>query len=99
MLAKLCESLDLQDPFEACIWAVAACAFWGLMHFGEVTVRSRTAFSPSLHLTRANTLFGTDLDGKEYPRLDLPSAKTACAGGIQYVFLMKQNSLCPLDAL
>ncbi len=99
MLGQLRDSLDLEDPFEACIWAIAACAFWGLMRFGEVTVHSRAAFSPSLHLTRANALFGTDLNGKEYARLDLPSAKTARAGEIQHVFLCKQNSLCPLDAL
>ncbi len=99
MLGELRNSLNLEDPFEACIWAVAACAFWGIMRFGEVTVQSRSAFSPSLHLTRSNAFFGFDLNGKEYARLDLPSAKTARAGEIQHVFLCKQNSLCPLAAL
>ncbi|KAI0681624.1 hypothetical protein C8T65DRAFT_751469 [Cerioporus squamosus] len=56
-------------------------------------------FSPALHLTRANALFGTDLDGQCYARLDLPSAKTAKAGEIQHIFLVKQDSLCPIDAL
>jgi hypothetical protein len=38
MLAALRIGLDLQDPFETPIWAICACAFWGLMQFGEVTV-------------------------------------------------------------
>lgn len=99
MLAALRDSLNLGDSFEACIWALAACAFWGLMRFGEVTVRSRAAFSPTLHLTRAHAFFGRDINGKDYARLDLPSAKTARAGEIQHVFLVKQDSLCPIDAL
>lgn len=99
MLERLKSSLDLSDPFEACIWAIAAAAFWGVMRFGEVTVRSRGAFSPGLHLTRANALFGTDLNGQPYARLDLPSAKTAKAGEVQHVFLTQQDSLCPIEAL
>ncbi len=99
MLDKLMSSLTLLDLFEACIWAVACCAFWGLMGVWEVTVRSRNAFSPAFHLARANTLLGTDLNSQNYARLDLPSAKTAMAGEIQHVILVEQDSLCPLDAL
>ena len=99
MLAALKSSLDLSDPFEACIWAIASSAFWGLMRFGEATVQSRGKFDPKTHLTRANALFGRDLDGRDYARLDLPAAKTAKPGEIQHIFLVKQNTLCPLDAL
>lgn len=99
MLAALKPTLHLDDPFEACIWAIASCAFWGLMHFGEATVRSRPQFDPVRHLKRKDAFFGTDLDGKEYGRLDLPTAKTARPGEIQHIFLVRQNSLCPLDAL
>ncbi|KAI0766171.1 hypothetical protein BD413DRAFT_697424 [Trametes elegans] len=99
MLAALKDSLDLADPFEACIWAIATCAFWGLLRFGEATVPSRGAFNGTRHLKRSDALFGRDLDGKEYARLDLPSAKTARPGEIQHVFLVKQGSLCPLEAL
>ncbi|KAI0348853.1 hypothetical protein OH77DRAFT_1415895, partial [Trametes cingulata] len=67
----------LSDPFEACIWAIATSAFWGLMHFGEATVRSCTAFKPARHLKRSDALFGQDLDSKDYARLDLLTAKTA----------------------
>ncbi|RDX52202.1 hypothetical protein OH76DRAFT_1345635 [Lentinus brumalis] len=99
MLGALKSSLDLNDPFEACIWAIASCAFWGLLRFGEATVRSRAAFTPSLHLCREHAFFGKDLDGQDYARLDLPSAKTARPGEVQHVFLVAQDSLCPLEAL
>jgi hypothetical protein len=27
--------LNLSEPFDACIWAMAACAFFGMMRFDE----------------------------------------------------------------
>jgi hypothetical protein len=99
MLRTLHLALNLNDPFEACIWAMALCAFWGMMRFGEVSVTSRSAFTASKHLTRKDAHFGNDLDGKPYARLDLPSSKTAKPGEIQSVFLVPQEGLCPLEAL
>ena len=99
MLASLGQSLNKADPFEACIWAIATCAFWGCMRFGEATVQSRATFSGALHLKRRDVHFGKDLDGKGYARLDLPSAKTAKPGEIQQIFLTQQGSVCPLQAL
>lgn len=99
MLSTLKPLLNLQDPFKICLWAVAACAFWGCMQFGEVTIHSRAAFSGSLHLKRMNMVFGNNLDNKLYARLDLPSAKTAKPGEIQQVFLTPQGSVCPIEAL
>lgn len=99
MLAALKSALDLTDPFDACIWAIAACAFWGMMRLGEATVRSRAKFSPLLHLTRGHSFFGVDLKGKHYARLDLPAAKTARAGEVQSVFLTTQGLLCGIEAL
>ncbi|KAG1774377.1 hypothetical protein EV702DRAFT_974907, partial [Suillus placidus] len=84
MLTALKATLNLSDPFD---WAMASCAFFGMMHFGEVSVTSRTAFMPSKHLTRTHAFFY------------LPSAKTACAGETQSVFLNEQGDLCPLAAL
>jgi len=34
-------SLDLNSSFDACIWVIATCAFWGMMRSGEATVRSQ----------------------------------------------------------
>ncbi|KAG1903711.1 uncharacterized protein F5891DRAFT_947001, partial [Suillus fuscotomentosus] len=99
MLTALKATLVLSDPFDACVWATAACAFFGMMCFGKVSVASRTAFSPSKHLTRADAFFDHDLRCKPYAHLDLPSAKTARPGERQSVFLNEQGDLCPLTAL
>jgi hypothetical protein len=99
MLRALKASLNLENPFEACVWAMASCAYWGMMRFGEVSVQSRADFEGAKHLKRADVVFDRDLNGKRYARLDLPSAKTAIAGEVQSVFLVEQQGLCPLEAL
>ncbi|KAG1798043.1 hypothetical protein EV424DRAFT_1333064 [Suillus variegatus] len=40
MLTALKATLALSDPFDACIWAMASCAFFGMMRFGEVSCKS-----------------------------------------------------------
>lgn len=99
MLTALQRCLRLHDPFDACVWAMASCAFFGMMRFGEVSVKSCSDFSPARHLTRKDAFFGSDLRGQPYARLDLPSAKTAQPGETQSVFLTVQGDLCPLAAL
>jgi len=99
MLRALKATLILSDPFDACIWAMASCAFFGMMHFGEVSVESRAAFNPGKHLTRRDIFLGLDLAGKAYARLDIPSAKTARPEEIQSVYLIVQGTLCPIEAL
>ncbi|GJF00473.1 hypothetical protein PsYK624_167610 [Phanerochaete sordida] len=99
MLVVLRLELDLDDPFDACVWAMACCAFWGLMRFGEVSVKSRSHFDPDKHLTRADAHYGVDIDGYPFFRLHLPSAKTAQPGDVQEVHLSQQGFLCPHDAL
>lgn len=99
MLVALKATLDLSDSFDACVWAMASCAFWGLMRFGEVSVKSRSAFDPALHLKRCDSTSGVDLDGVPYICLHLPSAKTAAPGEIQKVYLTEQGNLCPIAAL
>lgn len=98
-LATLKSDLDLSSPFDACIWAMACCAFWGVMRFGEVSVTSRGDFSHTTHLARGHSHFDRDLNGRRYARLDLPRAKTAKPGEVQSVFLVEEGTLCPLDAL
>ena len=99
MLYTLHTSLNIDEPFDACIWAMALCAFWGMMHFGEVSITSRGAFDMAKHLTRKDARFSFDLDGKPYVHLDLPSSKTAKPGEIQSIFLIPQDGLCPSAAL
>ena len=51
MLWALQASLNINEPFDACIWAMALCAFWGMMRFGEVAVTMRSTFNKDKHLT------------------------------------------------
>lgn len=99
MLRGLKATLNLSEPFDACAWAMAACAFFGMMRFGEVSVASRNSFSGAKHLKRSDAFLGSDLDGKCYARLDLPLAKTAKPGEIQSIYLTAQGDVCPLKAL
>jgi hypothetical protein len=119
MLQALKATLDITKPFDACVWAICACAFWGMMRFGEVTVASRAAFNGTKHLKRKDVLIGPlisllfelhssyiisscldfDMDGKQYARLDLPSAKTAQPGETQSVFVVPQEDICAIEAL
>ncbi|KAJ7872765.1 hypothetical protein B0H14DRAFT_2344578, partial [Mycena olivaceomarginata] len=99
MLKALKAVLILSDPFDACIWAMAVYAFWGMMRFGEVSVSSCNAFNSKKNLKRRDVFFGYDRNGKHHVCLNLPDAKTAKPGEIQHVFLVAQEGLCPLEVL
>ena len=88
MPEALCVTLDSDDPFKACIWAMITCAFRGMMRFGEVSVSSRSASDKTKHLKWQDVFFGLDRDNKHYAQLDLPSAKTAKPGKIQSIFVV-----------
>ncbi|KAJ3560708.1 hypothetical protein NP233_g10660 [Leucocoprinus birnbaumii] len=93
-------ALNLAEPFDACIWAMATCAFWGIMRFGEVSYPSSRTFDGSKHLKRCDVTFDEDTNGVPYARLNLPCAKTAKPGEIQQVFLATQEpEVCALEAL
>jgi len=99
MLAVLKESLRLDSSFDACVWAMAACAFWGMMRLGEATVKSRKDFSPLSYPTRGCVVQGHDNKGTPYARIDLPKTKTAKPGEKQSIWLTQQGELCPMAAL
>ncbi|KAM5540749.1 hypothetical protein V8D89_005582, partial [Ganoderma adspersum] len=99
MLSFLQQVLRINSPFDACIWAIASCAFWGMMRFGEVSVHARSDFSPSRHICRKHVIFTTDFNNRPCTKLLLPAVKTAKPGEFQEVFLTPQGSLCALAAL
>ena len=99
MLQALKATLSLSDPFDACIWAMVCCAFFGLMRFGEVSVTSRAAFNGAKHLKRSDAIITTDRNGHPYAHLRLPAAKTAGPGETLDIFLVAETGLCPLKAL
>ncbi|KIJ39299.1 hypothetical protein M422DRAFT_257905 [Sphaerobolus stellatus SS14] len=99
MLKYLKQSLDLAFPFDVCIWAVVTSAFWDMMRFGEVTVKSQKEFDGLKHLKQRDAFIQEDLNGKDYARLDLPSMKTTKAGEIQSAFFTVEGNVCSIEAL
>jgi hypothetical protein len=100
MLAALRYGLNLSDPFDAAVWAICSCAFWGLMRSGEVTVKTRGSFDGAKHAKRADARFGRNQLGQPYVRISLPTAKTAAIGRSQDVFITRhEGPLCALSAL
>ncbi|KAJ3766006.1 hypothetical protein FB446DRAFT_654421 [Lentinula raphanica] len=78
---------------------MATAAFWGMMRFGEVAVKSRGCFETDKHLRRVDAVFDRDLDGVEFIKLELRHAKTAKPGEIQSIFLTGDSELSPIRAL
>lgn len=99
MLRAIKATLALNQSFDACVWAICVCTYWGMMHMGKATVNSCNTFVGSRHLTQKNMLFDRNLDRKQYTHLDLPLAKTAKPGKIQLISLTTQDKLCPLKVL
>jgi hypothetical protein len=86
ILQALKATLNCLEAFGACIWAMVSCAFWGMMHFGEVSVSSRSTFDGTKHLKHCDPIMAQDMDGKPYAQLDLPAAKPTQPGKTQSVF-------------
>ena len=99
MLCALKAALSLNEPFNACVWAICTCAFFGMLCLGETTVKLRAAFNASKHVKHCDIFFGQDMDRKDYIHIDLPSAKTAAPGEILNVFITNQGDVYPLEAL
>jgi hypothetical protein len=99
MMATLERTLDLRDSFDAAVWAIATCAFWGMMRFGEVTVNDGDKFDGRVHVKRGDARVLNDERQGIYARLRLPTAKTAKPGQTQDVFLPQQHAFCPVEAL
>lgn len=89
----------MSDPSEARIWEMVTYVFWGMMHFGKVSVSLHSAFNKNKHLEWWDTFFRLDLDNRYYTWLDLPSAKMAKPGEIQSVFIVPQGDLYPIKVL
>jgi hypothetical protein len=100
MLAALNNGLQLSDPFDTCVWVICACVFWGLMRFGEATMKTRTQFDGAKHAKRADVWFSLNTLRRPYVHIRLLTAKTAKPGKLQDVFITKQpGPLCTLEAL
>ncbi|KAE8222197.1 hypothetical protein CF319_g4566 [Tilletia indica] len=79
-LILLAPHFDLNEPFDAAIWATLLSAFWGLARLGELIVPRIDAFNPRFHPTRQSAV-PHQLYGSTHFNIHLPWTKTSPTGG------------------
>ncbi|KAJ7205152.1 hypothetical protein B0H12DRAFT_1035115, partial [Mycena haematopus] len=93
-------TLDLDDSFDAAVWAVAAAAFWGCRRLGELTVPSPDTFDPKYHvgfsvqerIVKANTADAAIC-------FHIPWTKSTRERGADVTLTARNDELCPRKAL
>ncbi|KAF9022555.1 hypothetical protein BDZ89DRAFT_956497, partial [Hymenopellis radicata] len=99
-LAALEAGLNMSNCFDAAVYAVAVCAFWGCCRLGELTVRSRSTFEARRHVTRGDSIrFRTTPDGTESAHLHIPWGKVEREQGADLTFTSPCGEFCPVQAL
>ncbi|KAF6753337.1 hypothetical protein DFP72DRAFT_814388 [Ephemerocybe angulata] len=53
-MSALQSRLDMSRPFDAAVWAVATCAFWGSCRLGELTTEFENYVDPKKSVTRVS---------------------------------------------
>lgn len=97
MIRMLFEELDLRDPLDVVIFAVATVAFWGLCRLGELLGTARTRYSPNeLPSRRALEPAFTQAGSRE---LSLPRTKTSQVHGQKVILLRQAYEVDPIRAL
>jgi hypothetical protein len=79
-ISKLKDQLNLQDPFDAAIFACLATCFYAVGRVGEFTVKRLDSFDPTRHATPANIREETDRNGLHVMVLHLPYTKASPGG-------------------
>lgn len=96
MLLALGNNLKLTDPFDICVLACAACAFWGLARLGE--------FLPTTYKFNRNpapfpTPQSITQNGKDSLKLRLPWTKVKKWSGEDIYLTIQDNASDPVVAL
>jgi hypothetical protein len=91
MLDQLADELDLSNPQDAAVYAVATAAFFGQLRLGEIIPTSKSPSSTS-NLPRVSDLSTSSRSGSA-PLLFLPSTKTTSTKG-DTVVLPIQDECC-----
>lgn len=99
LLRAIKAGLDMNSSFDSCVWAAVCCAFFGLMRFGEVSVKARRDYDCTRCASRGAAIIDIDLSRRRYARIRLPHAKTAKPGDSQDVFLVEEGDVCPIESL
>ncbi|KAJ3506692.1 hypothetical protein NMY22_g17166 [Coprinellus aureogranulatus] len=105
-LVVLRDALDISQPFDAAVWAIALVTFFACRRLGETVVTDPTKFSPRYHVTRAQTVsFRTLRNGTKSASFNIPWTKTTKEKGASVTFTERPDGLagvtgiCPIAAL
>ena len=76
-ITRLHQQLNIEDNFDAAVFACLATCFYAAARVGEFVVPRLDAFSSSSHVTSANLRVDRDPNGLEVTVLHIPSTKAA----------------------
>lgn len=98
-LFALHSRLNLSDPFDAAVWAVAVIAFWACRRLGELTIPSINAFDVTYHVTRAVPVRRFNpARGVSSLNIPLPWSKSTKEKGAMMSLTARDDRLCPIKA-
>jgi hypothetical protein len=98
-IARLRHHLDLNDPFDAAVFACLTTCFYAAARVGEFLVPRLDAFSPVHYVTSANLHVSRNSDGQEVTVLHLPRTKSAPLEGEDVFWSSHPGPTDPYDAL
>jgi hypothetical protein len=98
-IALLHQHLNLDEPFDAAVFACLTICFYAAARLGEFVVPRLEAFSPSSHVTTANLRVDRNPDGLEVTVLHIPSTKSAPLEGEDVFWSTHPGPTDPYEAL
>ncbi|KAJ7692261.1 hypothetical protein B0H17DRAFT_1200596 [Mycena rosella] len=98
-MITLRSSLNLSQPFDAAVWALACAAFWGCRRLGELTVPSPDKFDPNFHVSRSATVRQIFPNSETSAiTIPLPWTKSTRERGAMLTLTGRADELCPEKA-
>ncbi len=79
-MAALRQHLDLEDPFDAAVWACLTTTFFTACRLGEFTVPTLIVFDRALHISPSQIHTESDRHGLTQTVFSLPHTKTSHSG-------------------
>ena len=93
------DQLNLDDPFDAAVFACLVICFYAMARLGEFLVPRLDAFSPSHHVTVAHLRVDRDASGLEVTVLHVPHTKAAPIEGEDVFWSSHPGPTDPYEAL
>ncbi|KAH9849539.1 hypothetical protein C2E23DRAFT_737290 [Lenzites betulinus] len=96
----LFSGLRLTDTFDTAIFAVTCSGFWGCWRLGELTIPSRGALDPRLHVLRSAEIgIRTLLSGTRYAVFHIPWTKSTKGSGAKIILTRNPDPTDPVKTV